>query len=141
LTQTFGGWHCELTVQLTPQLAPAHRNGAQLDANPAVQLPVPLQVLAPVSVAPLQLPAAHTVPEAYLRHAPAPSHCPSLPQLAAPWSEQSPSGSMPFETGAQVPSVESVSDAVQLWHAPVHAELQHTPSTQKPLWHSFAWLA
>jgi hypothetical protein len=33
-------------------------------------------------------------------------------------------------TGLQVPATTS-----QAWHCPPQAELQHTPSTQKPDWH------
>jgi hypothetical protein len=58
-----------------------------------------------------------------------------VPQLAAPWSLQSPAGStVPLATLVQVPSVP---DSAQDWQAPVQALSQQTPWAQKPLLH---WL-
>jgi hypothetical protein len=69
-----------------------------------------------------------------LRQAPAPSHAPSLPQDAAPWSVHLPRESAaPAGTGAQRPIEEA---SAQLWQAPSQASMQQTPSTQKPLAHS-----
>ena len=50
----------------------------------AWQTPAPSHVRAEVSVEPLQLTAAHCVPAAYLRQAPAPLQEPSVPQDEAP---------------------------------------------------------
>jgi hypothetical protein len=48
-----------------------------------LQVPVPLQVAAGVSVFPVQVAAAHCVPEAYRWHALAPSQNPVWPQVEA----------------------------------------------------------
>jgi len=108
-----------------------------------VQLVVPfawhwpwaMQVLGLVKTALAHEPSLHTVPTAYLRHAPTPSQTPSLPQLAEPWSAHSPSGSLPVVTGAQVPSFPPVNSALQLVQVPVQALSQQTPSTHWPLAH------
>jgi hypothetical protein len=47
------------------------------------QTPAPSQVRAGVSVEPTQVPAAHCVPLAQKRHAPAPLHIPSSPHDVA----------------------------------------------------------
>ena len=47
---------------------------------------------------------------------------------------QSPSGSVLLGANVQVPF------AAHVWHAPVQAPLQQTPSAQNPLTHSFALL-
>lgn len=81
-----------------------------------------------------QLSEAHWVPAGYLWQPPAPSQVPSVPQEAACWSVQTPRGSAAAAgLGAQVPSEV---DSAQLWQAPVQAELQQTPSTQKVEAHS-----
>jgi hypothetical protein len=104
--------------------------GAQLRVPPALQVPKPSQVLAAVSVEPLQLPGAHSLPATYRRQAPAPSQVPSSPQLvdgiSAHWSR----GSSPAGTDMQVPSLPGT---LQLTQVPVHAPAQQTPSTQNPL--------
>lgn len=65
--------------------APApHTNGAQPDVEPGTHVPDPLQVAAVVCDPLVQDAAVHTVPATYLRHAPAPSHTPSVPHEAAP---------------------------------------------------------
>src|SRR5690606_32431492 len=49
---------------------------------------------------------------------------------------------VPDVRGAQVPSTAAPAATVQAWQSvvlpPPHAVLQHTPSTQKPLWQSLA---
>jgi hypothetical protein len=78
--------------------------------------------------------AAHSVPGAYDRQPAAPSHLPSVPQLAAPASVQMLRGSeAPAGTAVQRPIDDG---SAQLRHAPPHASPQQTPSTQKPLPHS-----
>jgi hypothetical protein len=69
-----------------------------------------------------------------MRHAPAPSQTPSVPQLAWPWSAQRPCGSTaPSATLLHVPSVaESEHD----WQVPLQFVSQQTPCAQKPVWHS-----
>jgi hypothetical protein len=42
---------------------------------------------------------------------------------------------VPTTADAHVPLAPPVSAAEQAWQVPVHAPLQHTPSTQKPLAH------
>jgi hypothetical protein len=99
------------------------------------QVPVPLQVRAGVKVAPAQLAATQTVPLAYNRHAPPPSHAPSVPQVDAPLSAHWPSGSAPAGTSVHVPVVPASPHDRQ---APVHAVRQQVPCSQKPLAHSAA---
>jgi hypothetical protein len=85
---------------------------------------------------PAQVSGLQLVPALYLRQPPAPSHVPSLPQLAAPRSTQTARGSAaPAATAVQVPGADA---NAQLWHAEVHALSQQTPSTQNPLAHSAA---
>ena len=55
-------WHCEASVQRVPQEAPMQTLGAQLRVLPGMQVPVPSQLRAPCSVAPVQLPGTHWVP-------------------------------------------------------------------------------
>jgi hypothetical protein len=71
----------------------------------------------------------HTVPTAYLRQPPAPSHLPSVPHEAAPWSLQTLRLSIaPAASGVHLPFDDS---SEQLRHEPVQAWSQQTPSTQK----------
>jgi hypothetical protein len=81
----------------------------------------------------VQAAAAHCVPLTYDRQPPLPSHVPSVPQLAAPWSLHWFSGSWPAGTVEQVPPVPVSAHDMQL---PAHAVLQQTPCAQKPLLHS-----
>ncbi len=74
------------------------------------------------------------VPGAYVRQPPVPSHLPSVPQEAAPWSVHTFRGSLdPAGMGVQVPMAV---DSAQLRQLPAHAESQQTPSTQNPVAHS-----
>jgi hypothetical protein len=93
------------------------------------QVPPPLQVRAGVDDPLLQVAAAHTVPLAYSRQAPAPSHAPSFPQLAAPSSAHWFSGSAPAGTAMHCPSLPAIAHDRQV---PLHAVAQHTPCAQKP---------
>jgi hypothetical protein len=93
------------------------------------QVPPPLQVRAGIDVPALQLAAPQTVPLAYLRHEPLPSHAPSVPQLVAPWSAHWFRGSVPAGTSMHRPSLPATAHDR---HAPPHAVAQQTPSTQKP---------
>jgi hypothetical protein len=54
-------WQSVWLVQVPAQLPPVHMFGAQLRDVPARQVPLPSQVLAAVSVPPVQPPAAHSV--------------------------------------------------------------------------------
>jgi hypothetical protein len=85
--------------------------------------------------------SAHTVPAAYRRQlgsAASPLHpLLSNPQLAAPSSGHSLSGSVLSTTGAHVPSGSPVLSSMQASHEPVQLATQQTPSSvgQKPLSH------
>ncbi len=90
---------------------------------------------------PAQLACRHPVAVDHGRHAPAPLHVPSPPQLpsAALVAVQRPFGSAaPDTTGAQVPTLPVT---LQLWQSPdvpvasLQAELQQTPSVQNPVEH------
>lgn len=99
------------------------------------QLPFPSQVWMPSTESPWQVPALHSVPRGYFRQAPLPSHVPSSPQVAgvlAVHIDES-AGRAPAGTGAHSPSELARLHAMQV---PPHEEVQHTPSAQKPVWHS-----
>jgi hypothetical protein len=90
---------------------------------------------------PLQDAATQTVPELTLRHAPAPSHMPSLPHaLLALSSAQALWGSELTSTGLQVPSATPVSDFVQALQPP-QVLSQQTPSVTTPEVHSWVCAA
>jgi hypothetical protein len=94
---------------------------------------MPSQRPASVAVEPLQVGALHAFPGAYRRHAPAPLHVPSVPQLDDPASAHWFSGSCPAATGEQTPRVAARPHDRQI---PVQALAQQTPCWQKPLAHS-----
>jgi hypothetical protein len=71
-------------VQVVLQAVAPHAYRPQELVPPATQLPLPSQVEALVCVVPLQLSGAHSVPDAYKAHAPAPLQAPEVPQEAAP---------------------------------------------------------
>jgi hypothetical protein len=100
---------------------------------PATHVPVPLQVDAVFTTAPLHPAARQTVPTACLRQAPAPSQEPSLPQVVAALASHSIRGSVPGSAAMHVPTLP---DCAHVWQVPPQALLQQTPSTQKPLPHS-----
>jgi hypothetical protein len=103
---------------------------------------LPSQLAAGVNTPPEQLACRHPIAVARGLHAPAPLHVPSPPpQLpsAALVAVQRPFGSTPPDTtGEHVPTLLVT---LQLWQSPavpatsLQAELQHTPSVQKPLEH------
>jgi hypothetical protein len=79
---------------------------------------------------PEQLSGPQTVPTAYFRQAPAPSHLPSVAHIAAVVSLQTPCGSAPpAAIDVQVPSEPGTA---QLRQAPVQVVAQQTPSAQCP---------
>jgi hypothetical protein len=119
-------------VQLVRQAVPPALHWYALHdvCVPPPQVPAPSQVEAVLAV-PLAQPAAwQTVPAAYLRQAPAPSHRPSLPQLETGSASQSLCGSVPAAADVHCPSLPT---PAQVWQVPLHAVWQQTPSTQKPL--------
>ena len=99
------------------------------------QVPVPLHVRGGVYVDPAQLCCTQTVPLAYIRQPPPPSHAPSLPQVEGSLVAHWPSGSSPAGTSVQAPSAAA---RPQDRHAPVQAVRQQVPCSQKPLAHSAA---
>jgi hypothetical protein len=114
--------------------AALQRKGAQLLLPPSEQLPTPAHRSAIVSVEPVQLAGAHTVPTEYVEQAPAPLQVPVVSHELGGSSGHSPSGSVAFAIGPQEPSTPAPRSAdVHATHVLPHAESQHTPSTQKPL--------
>jgi hypothetical protein len=97
------------------------------------QLPAPSQVRAGVYVEPRQDSPTQVVPVPHFRHAPAPSHCPSSPQLEAVSCGHSPSGSVPALIERQRPFVCPVLALEQALQAPVQADSQQTASMQLPV--------
>jgi hypothetical protein len=126
-----------LFVAHVPRHAEApHMNGVQDDCVPAWQTPAPLHVGVEVNVEPEQVAEPQVVPAAYWRHAPAPSHMPSSPQLLglAPrasvhWFK----GSVLFAASVHVPIELGSAHERQV---PVHELAQHTFCWHWPDWHS-----
>jgi hypothetical protein len=76
------------------------------------------------------------VPGAYLRHAPDPSHMPSLAHVEGESIAQSLSGSVPPFTLSHTPLLPPpFFAALQAWQDPAQGWSQQTPSTQFPLTH------
>jgi hypothetical protein len=119
-----------LHVMLVP-----HRNGAHGCVVPATHVPVPLHSEASFCVDPVHEPAAHEVPLAYKRQAPAPLHDPSVPHEEAPRSAHWLSGSWPAGTFEQTPAVPA---RLHAWHGPGQALSQQRPCSQAPVAHSAA---
>lgn len=135
--QKLPGAQSAIVAQLVRHAEPEQMYAPQPVLPPLTQEPAPSHVLAFTCVFPEQLCATHSVPLAYLRHAPAPSHSPSLPHVVSGCASHSPSGSVPSAIAPQVPSAPPPFFAVlHAWHVALHASSQHTPSEQKPLWHS-----
>jgi hypothetical protein len=84
--QVNGGTQSASTVQVLRQAPAPQAYGSHMDVVAVWQVPLPLHERVEVSVEPAQVAAAHCVPEAYTRHAPAPLQEPSVPQVDAPWS-------------------------------------------------------
>jgi hypothetical protein len=114
-------------VQLVRQPELLHTNRPQLVVVAVPHAPVPLQVFAGVKLLAAHTAPVQTVPAAYLRQAPAPSHVPSLPQLLAIWSVHWFSGSWPAGTTLHVPRLPIWLHA---WQVPLQAVAQHTPCAQ-----------
>jgi hypothetical protein len=131
--QVFGDAQSAVVLQVVRHMPVPHANGSHIDVLAAWQVPVPLQVRADVSVDPVQVAAAHCVPAAYSRHAPAPLQEPSVLQAVVPRSAHWFSGSAPFATLVQVPTVPA---SAQDWQVPPQAVMQQTPCAQKPDRHS-----
>jgi hypothetical protein len=152
------GWHtvfAQYAVATQPassaheiaQLDPTQMNGSQLVVWPLTHPPRPSHCF-PVNVEPEHWLSPHTVPEAYFRHAPAPSHMPSFAHVDGESIEQSLSASVPAFTLSHTPSLPPpFFAALHASQAPPQVWSQHTPSTQLPLMHCepdahgfpFAW--
>ena len=96
-----------------------------------------MQVKPPEIPAPSQVPALHVVPPVWRLHPPLPSQVPSRPQ-----EDGLEAGQSIARVGGE-PAVMTVhspreSGNAQDLHLSVQVELQHTPSTQWPLWHSLS---
>src|SRR5262245_23786326 len=102
--------------------------------DPGLQCPRPSQENEPTTASPSQVPGLHSVFSGYLRQPPAPSHFPSVPHVETADIEHVvvSRGESPALRITHMPSVPA---ALQVLHPSVHAPLQHTPSTQKPLAH------
>lgn len=109
-----------------------HARSPQSCAAGLTQRPAPSQVDAETAPSPTQVGAAQTAVASGKPHRSpwTPSHVPW--QGPVPAHAARPPRGAPV-TGVHVPSWPSTSQAS---HAPVHAELQHTPSTQAPVPHS-----
>jgi hypothetical protein len=119
--QVFPGLHWLLSAVQVDQhwVASWHRKGAQVCAIGLTQVPLPSHIEAPMMMLAeaLQLGGLHWVVAGHLRHCPAPSQVPSLPQLSASCGEQSPcpaAGFIPAGTGWQVPSMPETLQAEQV---------------------------
>ncbi|MES1205989.1 MAG: hypothetical protein ABUS79_08625, partial [Pseudomonadota bacterium] len=132
LSQVAGATQSALDAHVDLHAEPPHWNAPhELDAGVA-HFPPPLQVAAGVNVfvpagqlAPLQ-----AVPDGYSWHAPAPSHLPSVPHEAAPWSTHEPAGSgMPAGTLRHCPTEPASAHDL---HAPLQAVAQQTPWAHTP---------
>jgi hypothetical protein len=102
--------------------------------DPGLQWPRPSHANDPTTASPSQVPGLHVVFSGYLRHPPAPSHFPSVPQLDTGIVAHVvvSRGESPALRITHIPSVPA---ALQVLQPSVQAPLQHTPSTQKPLAH------
>jgi hypothetical protein len=115
----------------------SQRYGSQSELVTERQTPAPSHVRCGVCVEPVQVAAAHCVPVGQERHAPAPLHVPSVPQVVAAvvahWVAGV--GAVPFATLLQVPTLPVIAHDL---HVPVHAWLQQYPWAQNPESHSVA---
>lgn len=133
-------------LDLHALLPASHWYAAQPWEDPGRHAPAPSQVGASVNPKDSDACAPSTVPETGAVHTwepqifptsavwqdPAPSHLPVLPHVVDPVAHVVVSrGAAPSAIEPQVPTLP---ERVQLWQAPPHVELQHTPSAvQLPL--------
>lgn len=129
--QVFGLRHSDGDVHEVrhPPLA-SHWYGLHETDIGGVHVPAPLQVDDPVFTPALHVPAAQTVPTAYSRQPPIPSHQPSVPQEAAPMSVQTCFGSVPDMLAVQVPRAPAFAHDLQ---PSVQVVEQQIPCSQKLL--------
>ena len=109
----------------------SQENGAHTLASAGTHAPEPSQIWMPVMAAPSQVPALQTVPMTCFRHAPWPSHVPSVPQVETSVVGQvdAARGLRPAGTNEQIPIMPWTLQDLQV---SVQALSQQTPSTQKP---------
>ena len=100
-----------------------------------MQLPMPSQRPASVSVEPVHACMPQARPGAYSRQAPAPLHDPSVPQLDAPESAHWFSGSVSAGIAVQTPGLVARAHDMQVC---VHGPAQQTPCWHDPDSHSLA---
>lgn len=98
-------------------------------AAEVLQVPVPLHVRVGVNELAAHIAPTQTVPAPYLRHAPEPSHVPSLPHEGDPASVHWLSGSVPAGTTLHVPRLPA---SAHDWHVPVQAVAQQMSWLQFP---------
>jgi hypothetical protein len=122
-----------LAVQVAAQLPELHTYGAHGCDAPGMQVPLPSQRPASVSVDPVHDCMPQARPGGYRRQAPAPLHDPSVPQLDAPESAHWFSGSVLAAIAVQTPRLAVSAHDMQI---PVHAPAQHTPCWHDPDAHS-----
>jgi hypothetical protein len=109
----------------------SQENGAHTLGSAGAHAPAPSQVWMPVTAETSQVPALQTVPMTNLRHAPWPSHVPSVPQVerSAVGQVDAARGLRPAGTNEQVPIMPWTLQDLQVSSQAVS---QQTPSTQKP---------
>ncbi len=126
-------------AQLVLQAVVPQTYGEHEVVAPPPQVPVDVQVPSAVCTPDAQDPATQMVPVGCLWHPPLPSQKPLVPHVDAACATHSLSGSVPAPTAPQTPSLPPpLRAAVHATHRPVHAALQHTPSTQLPDAHALA---
>jgi hypothetical protein len=133
---TLGVTQFAAVVQASKHFWPLHANGAHGRELGAMHCPVLVQVDGGVYTLAAHVSPAQTVPTAYFRQPPAPSHLPSAPHAAAPPSlHMLRLSAAPAAMDVQRPIDEG---RAQLRQAPLQASAQQTPSAQKPEAHSAA---
>jgi hypothetical protein len=121
-----------LFVQFWVQAPFAQRKGEQSTSSGSRHVPLPSQVRWVFCTEPAQEDEPHTVFSGYKVHEPKPSQRPVLSQVVRSRPLHASSG-RPSETNVQRPTEPGWLHDTQ---GPLHATLQHTPSTQKPEVHS-----
>ena len=107
-------------VVLHAAAAVSHRYGSHSELVTDRQTPAPSQVRCGVSVDPVHVAAAHCVPVAQKRHAPAPLHMPSVPHVVETVVVHCVAGvgAVPLATLLHVPTDPVIAHDL---HVPVHA--------------------
>jgi hypothetical protein len=131
-THWFPGRQSVSLVQFLMQAPLVHWKGEQGRTPGSRQAPLPSQVRCVFSTEPAQEDEPHTMFSGKSVHEPKPSQRPVFPQVVRSLAWHARSGK-PTGMNVQWPT-----DPVWLHDTqePVHATLQHTPSTQKPEVHS-----